>query len=243
MIIFRGGQIDSRGNPGAAPLIVTDEEARINGWRDFRDGLTVEERGFFTMPGANGVLGLTPEGVRHAHGPGSRRTHLHVLRMLRAAETPTRRIFVLPMPVFQVMPAAQAWVTPIAVGTHGNQGFRITINGYGAFPSEWVDLRTALGRTHHASVASPVDAVVYGTTFGNNPVDPQVAAQWNRLSQAGQLVAVRPGDTAASYIAREDTVTLFHELLVHAIWGVAGHGSMLDEAVEARATQNWLAHH
>lgn len=99
MIIFAGGQITSRGDPAAAPLNVSDVDDRSAGWRDFREGLTQPEQALFLAPNGRGELQLSAAGRAAMHGRASRNVHLHVLQLGRAAESPARRLFVMPMPV------------------------------------------------------------------------------------------------------------------------------------------------
>lgn len=236
MILFSGGEVRNRANPADPTLTVTDNDARAAGWRDFSEVLTADELTLFLAPNARGELTLSPAGQARLIGPQANALHPHIRVLMRAIENPDRRLYVMPVPVYQQMPANFRWVTDVAMGTHGNRGFRITINGYGQFPVEWIDLRTALGRSHLLSATSPMNACIYGTIFDPNPIAPPLVAQWQRTRLAGR----RRSDTADIWFEREDTVTLFHELLVHVIRGF-GHEGPYDENVEQWARAGWQA--
>lgn len=243
-IVFAGGRVTNRANPADAPLIVSDADARAATWRDFQEGLTAEEQTFFQAPDRNGRIAVTAAGRagRPRMGPHQaarqRRRDEHVRILIDAAENAARTFFVMPIPVFQAMPAPCQWVTDVMTGP--GRGLRIEINGYGRFPVEWLDLRTALGRTHRANRRASQDACIYATRFAGQAIAPALAGQWGRRRG---LVGRRRGDTAERWVEREDTVTLFHELIVHVILGRPGHAGGFDEWVETRARLNWLRTH
>jgi len=241
-IIFSGGRISNRANRADPPLIISDGDARAAAWRDFREGLTPEERTFFTAPNANGRIGVSGAGQAARprmgrHQPArERRRDEHVSLLIDAVRNGARTFFVMPVPVFQTMPATHQWVTNITTGS--GRGLRIEINVYGVFPVEWLDLRTALGRTHRASRRRAQDACVYATHFPGHAIAPAFTRMWQRRRRG--LVGSRRGDTVERWVDREDTVTLFHELIVHAVLGRPGHAGDFDEWVETRARLNWL---
>lgn len=231
-IAFAGGRLTNRANAADPAFLIPDADARAAGWRDFQEGLRPQERGFFAAPGADGRIGVTADGTA-----GRARAHEHVRLLIDAARDPQRELFVMPVPVFQEMPAGFQWVTQVAANQIRSRGFRIEINGYGRFAVEWLDFITALGRTHHATRRARQDACVYSTRFIGMPIAAAIAARWQRRRG---LVGRRRGDTAERWIDREDTVTLFHELLVHVVRGRSGHAGQFDEWVETRARLNWL---
>lgn len=143
------------------------------------------------------------------------------------------------MPVFQQLEPNLQWIRAVVTRDNPyNFSFAITINGYGNFPAEWLGLEVA-GRTHRARRAAPQDACVYATCFENHPIDDALSRAWHGPANQPVLVGHRPGDTPQVWVFREGTVTLFHELLHHAIAGFRGHASPYDEWVEQRARQNW----
>jgi hypothetical protein len=231
-IVFAGGRITNRANPADPAFIIADADARAAAWRDFQEGLRPAERAFFSAPNAAGEIGATADGVAGRGG-----AHEHVRMLIDAARDARRRLFVMPVPVWQEMTADFQWVTQLAANMVRSRGFRIEINGYGRFAVEWLDFITALGRTHHATRRAEQDACIYATRFIGQPVAAAVAERWRRRPG---LVGRRRGDTVERWMDREDTVTLFHELIQHVIRGHAGHAGDFDEWVETRARLNWL---
>jgi hypothetical protein len=232
-IIFTGGRLANRADPADPAFIIPDSDARAAVWRDFLEGLHPFERLFFTPPDRNGRIGVNGLG-----GAAQQFQHDHVLMLMEAAQRSDRTIFVMPAPVFQAMPERFRWVTQVATGEI-RRGFRIHINGYGRFPVEWLDLRTAAGRTHRVDVNADREACVYATRLVGRPVANAVARKWRRRRNG--LDGVRPSDTAERFFDREHTATLFHELLFHCIQGFDIHDGGAVDAIEDRARQNWLA--
>jgi hypothetical protein len=231
-IAFVGGRLTNRANPADPAFLIPDAEAAAAGWRDFQEGLRPAERGFFDAPDADGRIAVTAAGTA-----GRAQAHEHVRLLIDGAEDQRRELFVMPIPVFQEMPANFQWVTQLAANRVASRGFRIELNRYGRFAVEWLDFITALGRTHHATRRARQDACVYATRFIGMAIAGDIAAGWRRRPG---LVGRRRGDTVDRWVDREDTVTLFHELLVHVVRGRSGHAGEFDEWVETRARLNWL---
>jgi hypothetical protein len=234
-ITFAGGRLTNRTKPSDPALIIPDSDARAAGWRDFQEGLHPFERLFFTPPDQYGRIGVNGLG-----GAAERFQRDDVLMIMEAAKRTDQTIHVMPAPVFQQMPEQFRWVTQIAT-SQKQRGFRVYINGYGRYDPTSLGLRTAFGEAEsgHPNHA----ACVYATRFGSRPLAGAVVQQWRR--RPSSLVApVRNDDTPQRYFDREDTVTLFHELLFHCIqgWFDTHEGGAVD-AIEDRAAQNWLLDH
>lgn len=254
-IIFAGGRCTNRSNPADAPLVLDDGPARAAVWRDFHEGLSPGEQAYFSPPDADGEIGVTPDGgaARAAMGPHQsvreRNRDEPVAMLIDAIRDRAKQYYLMPIPVYQAMPPTLQWVTNSVIGR--SRGMRIFINGYGNFPTEWVGT-AALGRTHRASRRSNRDACIYATRFvGANFAQPIR----ERFERGWVLSGRRRGDTFARWVDREDTASLFHELLGHMITGrphpagnppftgLAAVVENFNDAVERRARQNFRRNH
>lgn len=248
-IMATGGVVRNRANPLAANLIIANAEARVAFWRDFLLGLTPAEQLFFNLAeqqdGRGRVVLSQPHGTAawaavqaNAQASG---VHPHVQRLLAATASANRTFHVVPVPVFQVQPANLGWVTQVATRQNaGGASLRIAINGYGFFPAEWLGFEVA-GRTHRAVRRQVDDACAYATRFIPQALAAQVVTTFNAPSNRAREVGRMPTDTAQRWVDREGCVTLFHELIHHAVRGVRGHAGPFDEWVERRARNNWNA--
>lgn len=101
---------------------IPDADARGAAWRDFQEGFTPAERAYFVAPDGNGQIGVSAAGqvARGQMGPqqppAERRRDEHVRILIDAAQDPGLTYFVMPIPVFQVMPPPLQWVTAVATG-------------------------------------------------------------------------------------------------------------------------------
>ncbi len=239
MIIFAGCEITDCRKFTSRPLVVTADEARANGWRDFCEGLTPAERRLFSPPEADGRLSLSAEGARRRLAPGSAGLRPSVRSLLEAAGDNMRRTFVTPMPVFQRREGDHAWVVEAAKGMPGTNGFVVEVNGYGRFPVEAGHLRAGLGRAHRGGRMSARAACVYATIFFGGAIEPSLAAGWRRTLVEARL-ADRRTSVASSYdpeAERPDTVTLVHDRLASAIAGPEKKVDPIDAAIRARSAR------
>jgi hypothetical protein len=233
-ITFTGGRLTNRTKPSDPALIIPDSNARAAAWRDFMEGLHPFERLLFTPPDQYGRIGVNGLG-----GAAERFQHDDVLMIMEAAKRTDQTIHVMPVPVFQRMPAQFQWVTEIATSERRN-GFAAYVNGYGSFPDISLGLTTARGLAQRVRAHPNHTACVYATRFVNQPLAGAVLWQWHWRRHI--LAGRRRDDTAARLVDREDTATLFHELLFHCIQGFFdGHAGGAVDAIEERARQNWLA--
>ncbi len=249
VILFTGGTIRNRANPAAAPLVIDNDVAADVAWSDYRDGLSDEERTWFArddQQDARLQLALTQAGrdalARVQADPGSSGVHDHVRHLLRATASVTRTFHVMPISMFRELPADRAWLTGIATRNNPSRSAMvINLNGYGFFPVEWLGYEVA-GRTHRATRRQVDDACVYVTRFPQFPLAPRAQASWNFRTNRSRQVGRMRGDTLGRWADREGTVTLYHELIHHAIRGEPGHAGQYDEWVERRARNNWNEH-
>jgi hypothetical protein len=234
-ITFAGGRLTNRAKPNDPALIIPDSDARAAAWRDFMEGLHPFERMFFTPPDQYGRIGVNGLG-----GAAEQFQHDDVLMIMEAAKRTDQTIHVMPVPVYQQMPEQFQWVTEIATAPE-RDGFRGYINGYGDFRVGSLGLGTrAIGRARRRHPNHT--ACVYATRFVNQPLAGAVVWQWHWRRH--RLSGYRPDDTAARFLDREDTCTLFHELLFHCIQGFFDtHAGGAVDAIEDRARQNWLLDH
>lgn len=248
-IEFSGGSVTNRARAGDPPLVVTNGEARTQAWRDFRDGLTLAEQAFFelaTLQDGRGRVGLSAAGAANQAAcqadPGGCGVHEHVRLLLNATVNANETFHVMPLPVFQRLPAGLEWVTAIVVRNNPERfSMRVTVNGYGGFPAEWIGFEVA-GRTHRATRRTQDDACVYATRFAGQPLAVPVTASWNTPTNRSRQVGRLRGDNLQVWVDREGCVSLFHELIHHVIRGVPGHGNY-DTWVERRARNNWNSNH
>ncbi len=239
MIIFAGGEIADYSKFTSRALVVTGEEARANGWRDFRDGLTPCEERLFLPPDERGRLVLSPEGEWRRAAPGGGGLHPHLRDLLMAAGDEKRRYFVTPMPVFQRREGAHAWVVEAAKGAPGTNGFAVQVDGYGRFPVEAANLRSRLGRAHRPGRMSARSACAYGTIFFGGAIETSLAAPWRAALVEARMAdrrAAAGGDPRSDAADRPETATLVHDLLALAITGRTKSAARIAAATRSRAS-------
>lgn len=250
-IVFAGGSIQNRNDATAGHLNITNIEARDMAWRDFRNGLTAQERTFFQridQADGRGALALSGDGqaayARHRAAPRSRVLHDHVVQLMRETVSTRRVVTVFPAPVFGPMPADLRWLTELVTRrARGRHAMRIVINGYANFPVEFLGFEVA-GRTAHTD-ARRDNALAYIAHDMALPVAPDVAASFDLPTNRSTMVNRMAGDTPGVWADREGCSTLFHELIGHAIvahsHGVTPAIERYFTWVERRAGNNWRA--